>query len=171
MARKDKDFLGLEVVSLEDASVVGEVDALLVDDEGASVVGLVIDLGVYEAKVLAFADILSIGEDAVMIGAPTAVKPISQHAVLEAVAERDVQVSDTLAMTDRGNLVGIVGDYYVDSTSGAIKGLEILQEDLDDGDSAEAYLVPIADVVRISAELVMLKDGFEDRALASADAL
>lgn len=171
MARKDKDFLGLEVVSLEDASVVGEVDALLVDDGNASVVGLVIDLGVYEAKVLAFADILSIGEDAVMIGAPTAVKPISQHATLEAVAERDVQVSDTLAMTDRGNLVGIVGDYYVDSASGAIKGLEILPEDSEEGDSAEAYLVPITDVLRMSSELIMLKDGFENRVVASADAL
>lgn len=170
MARKDKDFLGLEVVSLEDASVVGEVDALLVDDTNASVVGLVIDLGVYEAKVLAFSDILSIGEDAVMIGAPSAVKPISQHAALEAIAERDVQVSDTLAMTDRGNLVGIVGDYYVDPATGAIKGLEVLPEDREE-DSAEAYLVPVAEVLRVSSELIMLKDGFEDRVVASADAL
>ncbi|MHB1343947.1 MAG: PRC-barrel domain-containing protein [Thermoleophilia bacterium] len=171
MARKDKDFLGLEVVSLEDASVVGEVDALLVDDGKVAVVGLVIDLGVYEAKVLAFSDILSIGEDAVMIGASSAVKPISQHAALEAIAERDVQVSDTLAMTDRGNLVGIAGDYFVDAASGAIKGLEILPEEIEDGDSAEAYLVPIADVLRVSAELIMLKDGFEGRVVASADAL
>lgn len=171
MARKDKDFLGLEVVSLEDASVVGLVDALLVDDGGPAVVGLVIDLGVYEAKVLAFSDILSIGEDAVMIGASAAVKPISQHAAMEAVAESDVQVSDTLAMTDRGDLVGVVGDYYVDPTSGAIKGLEVLPEGLEGGDPAEAYLVPISDVVRVSSELVMLKGGFEDRTVASADAL
>ena len=99
MARKDKDFLGLEVVSLEDASVVGEVDALLIDDN-ATVAGLVIDLGVYEAKVLAFSDILSIGEDAVMIGAAAAVKPISQDAALEEVAELDVHVSVMTRVSD-----------------------------------------------------------------------
>lgn len=171
MARKDKDFLGLEVVSLEDASVVGEVDALLVDDGGISVVGLVVDLGVYEAKVLAFSDILSIGEDAVMIGAPGAVKPISQHAAMEAVAERDVQVSDTLVMTDKGDLAGVVGDYYIDPATGSVKGIEVIPEDADGGESAEAYLVPRSEIIRISSELVMVKDGFESRTATSADAL
>ena len=169
MARKDKDFLGLEVVSLEDASVVGEVDALLINDS-AAVAGLVIDLGVYEAKVLAFSDILSIGEDAVMIGAAAAVKPISQDAALEEVAELDVHVSDTLVMTDKGDLVGIVGDYYVDPSTGAIKGLEILPEDSEE-DSDQAYLVPSSEVIRIGSELVMLKAGFEGRTVSSPEAL
>lgn len=169
MARKDKDFLGLEVVSLEDASVVGEVDALLIDDS-ATVAGLVIDLGVYEAKVLAFSDILSIGEDAVMIGAAGAVKPISQDAALEEVAELDVHVSDTLVMTDKGDLIGMVGDYYVDPGTGAIKGLEILPEDSEEH-SDEAYLVPSSEVIKIGSELVMLKAGFEGRTVSSPDAL
>lgn len=169
MARKDKDFLGLEVISLEDASVVGEVDALLIDDN-ATVAGLVIDLGVYEAKVLAFSDILNIGEDAVMIGAAAAVKPISQNAALEEVAELDVHVSDALVMTDRGNLVGIVGDYYIDPSTGSIKGLEIVPED-SEGDSGEAYLVPSSEVIKIGSELVMLKAGFENKTVPSSDAL
>ncbi|HZK49355.1 MAG TPA: hypothetical protein VFD74_07135 [Thermoleophilia bacterium] len=171
MARIDKDFLGLEVVSLEDASVVGEVDALLID-ENATVAGLVIDLGVYEAKVLAFSDILSIGEDAVMIETAASVKPISQNIALEEVAELDVHVTDTLVMTDRGDLVGIVGDYYVDPATGAIKGLEILREDSEEEtEEEEAYLVPSSQVIRIGAELVMLKAGFEAAAVPSPDAL
>lgn len=169
MARKDKDFLGLEVISLEDASVVGEVDALLIDDN-ATVAGLVIDLGVYEAKVLAFSDILSIGEDAVMIGAAAAVKPISQDAALEEVAELDVHVSDTLVMTDRGNLVGIVGDYFIDPGTGSIKGIEIIPED-SEGDSEEAYLVPSSEVIKIGSELVMVKADFEGKTVPSPDAL
>ncbi|MHB9150090.1 MAG: PRC-barrel domain-containing protein [Thermoleophilia bacterium] len=165
----DKDFLGLEVISLEDASVVGEVDALLIDDN-ATVAGFVIDLGVYEAKVLAFSDILNIGEDAVMIGAAAAVRPISQNAALEEVAELDVHVSDTLVMTDRGNLVGIVGDYYIDPGTGSIKGLEIIPED-SEGDSGEAYLVPSSQVIKIGSELVMLKADFEAKTVPSPDAL
>ncbi len=171
MARSDKDFLGLEVVSLEDASVVGEVDALIVDDTKNAVVGLVIDLGVYEAKALAFSDILSIGEDAVMIGASSAVRPISQHSALEALAERDVQVADTLVMTDHGDLVGVVGDYYLDSATGVIKGIEVLPEDMGDDDVAATYLVPASDLIKMSAELVMIKAGFEERAVDSEESL
>jgi uncharacterized protein YrrD len=172
MARSDKDFLGLEVVSLEDASVIGEVDGLIVDETANAVAGFVLDLGIYEAKALAFSDVVSVGDDAVMIGSAQVVKPISQHDRLRDIAEREIEVSDALAITDKGNVVGVIGDYYVDPATGALEGLEVVfDEDGDGPEGPSACIVPIDQVIRIGSDLVMLKDGFESRAVDSGEAL
>ena len=52
MERYDKDFLGLEVVSLQDASVVGEVEGLIVDDQAKAVAALIVNTGSYRSRVL-----------------------------------------------------------------------------------------------------------------------
>lgn len=168
MARRDKDFLGLEVVSLEDASVVGEVDGLIVDEAANRVVGLLLDMGIYEAKALAFSDVACIGEDAVMIESTAVVKPISEQSDLEQVVGRDVHVSDSLAISDRGDIVGTTGDFYVDSESGEIRGIELVAEE-DTGE--QTYVMPIGSVVRIGADLVMFNADFARRAVPSGEEL
>ena len=168
MARNDKDFLGLEVVSLEDASVVGEVDGLVVDETTAAVVGLVVDLGLYEAKLLPFSAVRGLGEDAVMVDSASSLKPVSESPDLEEIARREVLVSDAMVLTDAGNLAGTVGDYFVDPDTGRISGLEIVVETDDDEIS---YFIPMTEVIRIGADLVMIKAGFKKRAVLSGDAL
>lgn len=169
MARKDKDFLGLEVVSLEDASVIGEVDGLIVDETIAAVVGLIIDMGIHEAKVVAYSDLLSVGDDAVMVESSAVVRAISLHAALREVAERDVEVCDAYAITDKGDVVGAIGDYFVDPATGAIKGVEVIVEEEDE--QVKLFVASASDIVRIGTELVMVRAGFQSRAAASGDAL
>lgn len=169
MARRDKDFFGLEVVSLEDASVIGEVDGLIVDETIGVVVGLIIDLGIHEAKVAAFSDLLSVGDDAVMVESSAVVRPISEDATLREVAERHVEVCDAYAITDKGDVVGAIGDYFVDPVTGAINGVEVMVEEEDD--QVAVFVVSASDIVRIGTELVMVRAGFQGRAAASGDAL
>lgn len=168
MGRKDKDFLGLEVVSLEDASVVGEVEGLIIDDKVNGVVGLLIDLGIYEAKVLAYSDVLSVGDDSVIIRSSTAVKRISEHTELEAVVARGVHVSDSLALSERGDIVGTTGDYFVDPPTGELRAIELIVEE----DSGErVYTVPMSAVVRVGADLVLFAADFAERAVPSGEEL
>jgi len=169
MARRDKDFLGLEVVSLEDASVIGEVDGLIVDETVAAVVGLIIDMGIHEAKVAAYSDLLSVGDDAVMVESSAVVRPISGHVTLREVAEREVEVCDAYAITDKGDVVGAIGDYFVDSATGAIKGVEVIVEE--DDEQVKVFVASASDIVRIGTDLVMIRAGFQGRAAASGDAL
>jgi Uncharacterized protein conserved in bacteria len=169
MARRDKDFLGLEVVSLEDASVIGEVDGLIVDETVAAVVGLIIDMGIHEAKVAAYSDLLSVGDDAVMVESSAVVRPISGHAALREVAEREVEVCDAYAITDKGDVVGAIGDYFVDPATGAIKGVEVIVEE--DDEQVKVFVASASDIVRIGTDLVMIRAGFQSRAAASGDAL
>lgn len=169
MARRDKDFLGLEVISLEDASVIGEVDGLIVDETVAAVVGLIIDMGIHEAKVIAYSDLLSVGDDAVMVESSAVVLPISEHATLREVAEREVEVCDAYAITDKGDVVGAIGDYFIDPATGAIKGVEVIPEEEDE--PVKVLVASASDIVRIGTDLVMIRAGFESRAAASGDAL
>lgn len=168
MARKDKDLLGLEVVSLEDASLAGEVDGLIVDETANRVIGLLVDLGIYEAKAIAFSDLVSIGDDAVTIESSAAVRPISQHEELERVVERDAQVSECLAISDRGDILGTTGDYYVDTRTGELRAVELLVED-DDGE--RTFIVPMSGVIRIGVDLVMFDTGFRSKAVATGEEL
>jgi uncharacterized protein YrrD len=168
MVRNDKDFLELDVVSLEDGMVLGTVDALLVDDH-ANVAGLVLDLGIYEANVLAYGDILSVGDDAIMVSTSDKVRLVSQHPSLEQVAELEIFVTDSLVMSDQGNLVGVVGDYYVDMATGAIKGLEVLPDE--DSDPHEALLIPMTQVIRIAPELVMVRADFAQHSVPDPETL
>src|SRR5680860_1281058 len=132
MPRKDKDFLGLEVISLKDASVIGEIDGLIVDETKDSVAGLVVNIGIKEAKVLSFADIASIGNDAVMVESEQVVCLVSGHAELQEIAERNIFLNGSLALTDSGDIAGAVADYYVDPKTGAITAIEIVPADEDE---------------------------------------
>lgn len=170
MARKDKEFLGLDVVSLEDASVLGEVDGLLIDETKNAVAGLILDLGIYEAKVLAYDDVVTVGEDAVMIESASSVRPISQHPILREIADRDIQLSDSLVMNDAGTIIGMVGDFFVDPATGKIKGLEIVTDIDLESVSGSVAVIPIEHVT-VGQDLVMVRHGFEEHAARTADDL
>jgi uncharacterized protein YrrD len=168
MARSDKDFLGLEVVSLEDASVVGEVDGLVVDERSASVVAFVVDMGLYEARLLPFRAIRGLGEDAVMVDSAASLKPVSASGELEAIAGRSVLIAETMVLSDAGDLAGMVGDYFADSATGKIRGIEVLVES--EGNE-RSFVIPMSEVIRIGTELVMVKAGFKKRAVPSGETL
>jgi uncharacterized protein YrrD len=168
MARNDKDFLGLEVVNLEDASLVGEVDGLVVDERSASVVAFVVNMGLYEAKLLPFRAIRGLGEDSVMVDSAASLKPVSGSGELEEIAKRNVLGFETIVLNDAGDMVGTVGDYFVDPATGRIRGIEVVVE----GENNErSYVIPMSEVIRIGTELVMVKAGFKKRAVSSGETL
>ncbi|GAB4250748.1 MAG: hypothetical protein Kow00129_11600 [Thermoleophilia bacterium] len=168
MARRDKDFLGLEVVSLEDASVVGEIDGLVVDEEQNKVVGFVVDMGLYEAKILPLSDTQTVGEDAVLVSKADVVKPISQSGQLQQIAERGIHPDDALVITDKGDVIGVTGDFFVDPADGSLKGIEVLVgEDSDE----RTLVVGISSVVRIGSDIVLVSADYDTAVVGSGEDL
>lgn len=168
MARSDKDFLGLEVIGLDDASLLGEVDGLIVDETTKRVAGLIIDMGLYEASVLPFDRITALGEDAVLVESAEAVRPLSQEPELEAVAQRSIQLDELLILTDGGDVVGMVGDYFVNPGDGSLAGIEIV---IDAEAGEETHVVPISAVVSIGTDLVMVSSKYRTMAVGGPDDL
>ena len=154
MARTESDFLGLEVISLEDSSVVGEVDGLLVDVRCNTVAGLVLNAGIYEANVVAYADLRGVEDDAVFVDSRSVVHPLSQHPLLAEIADRDIRVVGQVVLDDRGDVAGVVRGYSIDPIDGALVSLEVAPED---AKGAKGYVLAMDDVIRIGGELIVVR--------------
>jgi sporulation protein YlmC with PRC-barrel domain len=154
MARTESDFLGLEVVSLEDSTVVGEVDGLLIDERHNAVAGLILDAGIYEANVVAYADLRSVEGETIFVDSSAVVQPLSRHPQLAAIAERDIRIVGEVVLDDRGDVVGIVQSYSINPTNGALVSLEVTPEDVN---GATGYILSMDDVIRIGDELIVVR--------------
>ncbi len=150
MERYDKDFLGLEVVSLQDASVVGEVEGLIVDDRARTVAALIVNTGSYRSRVLPYALVRSVGEDAVVIASADGIALVSEAPALETLVERNVVLAGAYLLTEGGTLLGRLSGFLVDTTSGAITSLAVTQEeDAEATDLEAALLIPAHSITTV----------------------
>lgn len=170
MARIDTELLGLQIVSLEDASIVGEVDGLIIDDASMAVAGFLVDLGLYEASVLPFASASSIGNDAIIVPSAAALKSVTADAALEALAKKDITISDAKAITRSGKTVGIIGDFFVDTATGAIEGMEFIASE-QTGYHADVSVLPTVGVIRLGRDIIVLADDYHQRLQRDATSL
>lgn len=160
MARIDTDLLGLQIVALDSAMVVGEVDGLLIDDGAVRVAGFLVDLGLYEASVLPFESATAVGLDAVIVESAAKITPISAAPALEALAEKDVTISDAKAITRSGRSVGTIGDFFVDTETGDVVGMEFIAAD-QTVYPREAAVIPTSTLYRLGRDIVVLEDDYD----------
>ncbi|MHB0980366.1 MAG: PRC-barrel domain-containing protein [Thermoleophilia bacterium] len=168
MARIDTDLLGLQIVALDSAMVVGEIDGLLIDDAAVRVAGFLVDLGLYEASVLPFESVGAVGLDAVIVESAAKITPISTAPALEALAEKDVTISDAKAITRSGRSVGTIGDFFVDTETGDVVGMEFIAAD-QTVYPREAAVIPTSSLYRLGRDIAVLEDDY-DKHLMKDDA-
>ena len=125
MAVSNKDFIGLEVVSLDDATVLGRVSGLIIDDGARCVAALVVDTGAYRLQVLPYSAVRSVGPDAVVIGSNTDVVLVTKLPSVEELVHRDVELPGCIVLTDDGRMLGVIDHLVIDETSGRIAQLAI----------------------------------------------
>jgi uncharacterized protein YrrD len=155
--RTGGELIGLPIVSLQDAEVVGEIDALIIDDATLTVAGFLVDLGFYEAKVMPMAATRAIGHDAVIVERTKDVGLISQHPDLARLADRDMAVTGAAAVTAGGRTLGTIGELTVDVLTGRITAVELLA---DPGAlwPGRPMLLPAASVLSVDHHQVVLDE-------------
>lgn len=170
MARLDTDLLGLQVVSKENASIVGELDGLIIDGQNLRVAGFLVNLGLYEAKVLPFSRAEAIGEDAVIVAGESSVTLLSEDQELQALAEKEITLSGVVALTLAGKNVGAIGDFFVDPQTGELVGFEFLP--LEEAVyPRETAVLPISVVHRLGRDIVVLTNDYDQRFVSDGEAL
>jgi uncharacterized protein YrrD len=169
MARLDTDLIGLPIVSMEDASVVAEVDGLVIDDSTLTVAGFLTNVGLYEASVLPFAATRAVGDDAVIVRSADVLVRLSSNPALAALAEKGIDISGARVVTLSGKEVGSVGGYFVDDR-GRVVGLEFISEDLS-SKPRDAAVVPVSTVHRVGPDLVVLKQDYAEHLLKDGSSL
>lgn len=169
MARLDTDLIGLPIVSMEDASVVAEVDGLVIDDSTLTVAGFLTNVGLYEASVLPFAATRAVGDDAVIVRSADALVRLSANPALAALAEKGIEISGARVVTLSGKEVGSVGGYFVDDR-GRVVGLEFISED-PSPHPRDPAVVPVSTVHRVGPDLVVLKQDYAEHLLKDGSSL
>lgn len=124
--RNSAGIIGLKVFSVIEGQEVGEIRELLINPDEGAVQFLLVDTGKWYlgARVLAFDDVLGIGQDAVTTESEAKLIPFSECETARALMDRGVSIYDTKLLSREGSFVGIVTEYSVDEKSGKIIELE-----------------------------------------------
>lgn len=117
---------GLIVFSISDGKEVGRVKDILINAKKKAVDYLIVDnpswiLGTY---VIAFSDIVGIGDDAVMIENEEAIKKMDDVPEALALLKAGIKLIDTKVLTKKGNIIGTVTELIVDENSGQVSACE-----------------------------------------------
>lgn len=102
------------------ATTVGQVDELIVDPQGRAVAALRLS-GARNGDILHWADITSIGPDAVTVACPEAVRDAEGHTA--ELLSGDYQIMGKRLLTEAGDDIGRVMDVDFDPRSGSIREL------------------------------------------------
>ncbi|MCL5058899.1 MAG: PRC-barrel domain-containing protein [Actinobacteria bacterium] len=124
--RKSKQFLNMNVVSLEEGRQIGSLGGLVIDPASKNVAALIVEQKGWfrEQKFIPYSRVHNIGEDVVTIDRSSRVeKGASLPQILKLFKDR-VNITGSRLVTESGTVLGVVEEFYVDLKTGDVVGLE-----------------------------------------------
>ncbi len=113
----------IDVLDTSSAESVGRVEAVLIDAGKHRVHALLVGGGTGDDLVLPWSAVKAVGTDAVTVGSPSDLRPVSDSE--RRTLDGDPTVIAKLALTDGGDEIGIVGEVRLSEKSGVISELQI----------------------------------------------
>ncbi|MDD2443617.1 MAG: PRC-barrel domain-containing protein [Desulfotomaculaceae bacterium] len=124
--RKGKRFVSMPVISLEEGRQIGTVKEIVVDPAGKKVAALIVDQKGWfkEQRFIPYNRIHSIGKDAVTIEKTTGVEKAAGLPDIVGLLKERVRIAGAKIVSENGKTLGYVDEFYVDTATGTIAGLE-----------------------------------------------
>lgn len=125
---RSKRLYSLPVISLSDGEELGKVQGVLIDPEAVALAALILDYrkGLFrEPRLIPFEHITSFGDYAVTVKDSGACERVNQSPHLAALFRRSPRILGTKVLTEDGNFLGTVEEFYFDPATGKINGLEL----------------------------------------------
>jgi len=170
--KKTKEIIGLPVIDISSGNEIGKVWDIIVNGDKGSADFFIIDDGmmILGAKVVAAKDIQGIGEYALTLGKKDALRDIAKvdHAIQ--LFKKNVKVKGTKVLTQKGRLVGEIGDIYIDENDCSIAALEFMFFD----NFQEIKVIPRSGVLTFGENLIVAVENIEeilDDAVTASDEL
>ncbi|GGR49203.1 hypothetical protein GCM10008959_08000 [Deinococcus seoulensis] len=154
---KGKEILGRPIIAVSSGERIDTVHDVIFDHQANQVLGLLVDEGGWfsAAKAVPFGEIRSIGEDAIMVGAPDAVTTTREDGRLkEALDSKSSLIGLTLMTTDGQNL-GKIADVFFDEYTGRVEGYEATGGLFADLSSGRTF-VPVPESVQIGVDTAIV---------------
>ena len=119
-------MLKMRVISMEEGTLVGKILDFVVDYDSYTIKGFIVN-GKWnkDADVLPYQDVLSVGDDVVMIKNSKSVVKASKNAALMKLIDNRVDIRKIEVITQNGHVLGKVDDFEFKSDTGKIEVFEI----------------------------------------------
>ena len=163
MIIKGKNVVGLNVVTIDDGSIVETVDDIAYDPSDHKIVALLVDSGglFSSAKAIHMDDVRNIGDDAVIIPTASVIKSVKDLGNdVRSISDSNKHLVKTNVLTVDGKELGKVTDIYFDSTNGEVDSMEVSQGGLKTLTEGKKSIKP-ADIVTIGADATIVSTYIE----------
>jgi len=149
-----KEIIGLRIISILDGTQVGVVKDFVLNPQGKTLDFVIVDqpTDIFGAKVIAFADILGLGEFAIMIPQPGVIQDVTQNIDAQNLLKQDTRVLGTKVLTKKGQLIGEVTEILIDEETGRIAACLFESQ-------GQMHQVGVEQVITLGKELLIV-EGF-----------
>lgn len=168
--KKTQEILGLPIISISDGLEVGRVKNIIINAKKGSADYVVVDSGIQilGAKIIPTDKVLGIGEYALTIENEEAINDLSKIPAAIDLLQQNILVKGTKVLTQKGRLMGEIGDIYVDEDDNCmIVGLEYIA----DITQKKIRIIPRDSVLTFGKNLVIVKENVESTLLDRASDL
>lgn len=124
---KGSDIIGLPVVTFDSGEKIEKVTDVVFDHSAGQVIAFLVDEGGWfsSARVVPFEALQTVGPDAVIVPARSAVVEAGRLPAVAQILERDNVLKGTKIMTTDGRDLGSMRDLYFDQETGRVEGFEV----------------------------------------------
>jgi len=150
-----RELLGMPILSIKDGMPVTSVRGILLDGENKCAAALICDKKRYvkDERLLPFAAIQSLGEDAITVPQLSAIERSGSSAEWNKLLRRQVQLHGARVFTEGGRTLGQVEEYWLDA-AGVIVKLELSGGKL----FSEHFCCEGRHIIAIAPHTLMLRD-------------
>ena len=147
-----KEIVGLRIISILDGTQVGVVKDFVLNPQEKTLDFVIVDQpsDIFGAKVIAFADILGLGEFAMTIPNPGVIQDVAQNIEAQSLLKQDTRVLGTKVLTKKGQLIGEVTELLIDEETGQIAVCLFEAQ-------GEMHQVGVEEVITLGKELLIVE--------------
>ena len=158
--RQGKDLIGMPVISIQEGRKLGEVTALLVRREDATVVAVRIGNQLAPGPAVPYGKLRVVGTDVILVDSAASLDPALPT---EAVRELDDAVPGRAVLTASGERIGTISGFWVNTTDGRIAAYRVHPEAGPSSRLAnllhnDTFEVPIGQVQALGAAALIVTD-------------
>ncbi|NLM46821.1 MAG: hypothetical protein GX200_08470 [Firmicutes bacterium] len=154
--KKAKEVAGLPVIDINTGSLLGNVQELVIDHQARKVAAVVVGERAFlkaRTEIIPYADVRTIGHDAMMVASSEMVEDQRLEAM------REYGVAGKQLITTDGTLAGSVTDYAFQPADGQLTELYIISEK-----QRRSFAVPVAMVENFGRDFIILRNDFQMQA-------
>lgn len=157
--RKQEKIIGLPVIDLSSGKQVGKVWDIIIDGDKGAISYFIIDDGmiILGAKVICVIDVAGIGDNAITIKNQKVLRPMDQVAEAIEHYKKNIKVKNTDVLTQRGKVIGKIGEVYFEDDDFSIAAVEFLPLN----EKGKAGLIHKKAVLAYGEKLVVIADSFQ----------